>query len=491
MPPSLAESRAANRRIRVQELRARARRVGWRTKLTIALVSFLVSVAMAEIGLRFTSKLYFRSEYGLDGPHIHGADRDRDVRTVLCVGDSFTWGGAGKPDETYPAHLSEILNAGGAKRWRVINRGICESNTSRHRQEIEGWLREYKPDHVVLLAGSANRFNPWDYNLWADHSATHALTSWFAHLRVVKVARILYLNGFGQSFAEAVFPAANRFAFWEAQRATWRKSAGTGSGGPLAEIWRAESAGRRADAIEIGRAAIGRGEDDEGVTCSLAWLLAEDGDDEAAARLAAEARARFPDSEMVRNFLAAYSARQCEQMLMRRGAYDDGVSHCLDALDLAPTAFPIYYGITKYFDRQSRFTATMVHDRLEAVAARHPEVLDYGWFHDYRAIFRDKETWEAGVRGWIEDDLSEIARTCAEHGARITVLNYPIDYPLANGALRKLAESRGLGFVDLHSMFAGLEPRSRYLLDDDHCTSEGHRVMAEAVAAALKRSPES
>ncbi|MCL4234586.1 MAG: hypothetical protein KJ042_08710 [Deltaproteobacteria bacterium] len=480
----------ADRRARVRELRARARRIGWRAKIAMGLISLIASLALAELGLRFTSKLYFRSEYGLDGPHVHGADRSKDVRTVLCVGDSFTWGGAGTPDETYPAYLAKILNAaGGPVRWRVINRGICESNTSRHRQEIEGWLREYKPDVVVLLAGSANRFNPWDYDLWADRSAGHALASWFAHLRIVKVARILHLNGFGQSFAEAVFPAANRFAFWEMQRAKWRESAETDAAGPLREIWRAESSGRRADAIAIGRAAIDRGEADDAIYCSVAWLLAEDGNETEATSLSDVARDRFPDSRIVRNFQAAYSARRCEQLLLRRNAYDDGVAQCLDALDLVPTAFPIYYGITKYFDRQSRFSARMVYDRLESVAERHPEVLDYGWFHDYLAIFRDKDAWEAGVRGWMWDDLNEIAETCARQQVSTIVLNYPVDYPLANGTLRELAEARGLAFVDLRATFAELEPRSRYLLDDDHCTSEGHRVMAEAVAAALARRP--
>ncbi|MCC6159285.1 MAG: hypothetical protein IT350_14640 [Deltaproteobacteria bacterium] len=464
----------------------RARRIGWRAKLAIFFGSLLVSLVLAELGLRFTSKLYFQSEYGLDGPHVYGEEHAKDVRTVLCVGDSFTWGGAGSAGETYPAYLEKILNAaGGPTRWRVINRGICESNTSRHRQEIEGWLREYKPDVVVLLAGSANRFNPWDYDLWADHSASHALASWFAHLRVVKVARILYLNGFGQSFAEAIFPAADRFAFWGMQREKWRKNAENEAPGPLRDLWRAEAAGRRTDAVEIGRAAIDRGEADDAVYASVAWLLTEDGDDESAARLAAEARERFPNSEVVRNFQAAYAGRRCEQLLLRRGAYDDGVGACLDAMDLVPTAFPIYYGVTKYFDRQSRFTAQMVHDRLVAVARTNPAVLDYGWYHDYLAIFRDKETWEAGVRDWMWDDLNEIAGICAGHHVSLTVLNYPIDYPLANRTLRELSDRHGLAFVDLFSTFSGLSPRERYLLDDDHCTSEGHRVMAEAVAAAL------
>ena len=65
-------------------------------------------------------------------------------------------------------------------------------------------------------------------------------------------------------------------------------------------------------------------------------------------------------------------------------------------------------------------------------------------------------------------------------------------YPLANNALKETARANGLEFLDVEKMFAGIAgrgERDRYLMDMDHFTPEGNRLLAETIADAILKKP--
>jgi lysophospholipase L1-like esterase len=79
--------------------------------------------------------------------------------TVLCVGDSFTYGvGVSVREKAYPAQLEEILNRSGGS-WQVINAGWPGRNSSEMVQRLPAWLEKEEPDHVCILIGRNNRWN--------------------------------------------------------------------------------------------------------------------------------------------------------------------------------------------------------------------------------------------------------------------------------------------------------------------------------------------
>ncbi|MFC1889464.1 GDSL-type esterase/lipase family protein [Thermodesulfobacteriota bacterium] len=183
-------------------MEARAAPLG--VKLLIATISLLLFFALLEVGMRIT------------GYYIHtladlskGTEEDESAAEnavpveggpegtrILCVGDSFTYGGRVERDETYPAQLRERLTETcPGNRFDVINRGICGTNTMKLLHYLPGWLEEFHPHVVILLDGAANRFNPWDHSLYARADALSSLKSRFFDLRVVKLFRILWLNG--------------------------------------------------------------------------------------------------------------------------------------------------------------------------------------------------------------------------------------------------------------------------------------------------------
>lgn len=90
--------------------------------------------------------------------------------TVLCVGDSFTYGIGAHRNKSYPAQLEDIIEANQNINVQVINKGICAGNTTQMLQELQPSLNKYKPDVVVMLFGMANSWNYYGFsandNFW-------------------------------------------------------------------------------------------------------------------------------------------------------------------------------------------------------------------------------------------------------------------------------------------------------------------------------------
>jgi hypothetical protein len=73
--------------------------------------------------------------------------------TVLCVGDSYTYGfGATSTRTSYPAQLEELLQTNGLA-WRVVNGGLPGRNSHDLVVQLRGQLRESRPAIVYVMVG--------------------------------------------------------------------------------------------------------------------------------------------------------------------------------------------------------------------------------------------------------------------------------------------------------------------------------------------------
>jgi tetratricopeptide (TPR) repeat protein len=73
--------------------------------------------------------------------------------TVLCVGDSYTYGfGATSTRTSYPAQLEELLQKHGLP-WRVVNGGLPGRNSHDLVVQLRGQLRESRPAIVYVMVG--------------------------------------------------------------------------------------------------------------------------------------------------------------------------------------------------------------------------------------------------------------------------------------------------------------------------------------------------
>jgi len=85
-------------------------------------------------------------------------------RSVLCLGDSFTFGIGVNDSETYPSYLEEILNADGRQSFRVLNAGAMAIGIKQYVEYYKANRQKLKSDIVVV------QFNIYDLHTLRDKS---------------------------------------------------------------------------------------------------------------------------------------------------------------------------------------------------------------------------------------------------------------------------------------------------------------------------------
>ncbi len=116
---------------KIKLFRQRAGNIPLGYKIAMAAASLIFFLFLTEVSLRIVGALFFSR----DKEMVHFGEKSSDNR-VMCVGDSFTWGGRGPRQDAYPALLSNVLAEKFPKMsFAVINRGVCETN-SRYVMEI-------------------------------------------------------------------------------------------------------------------------------------------------------------------------------------------------------------------------------------------------------------------------------------------------------------------------------------------------------------------
>lgn len=78
--------------------------------------------------------------------------------TILCLGDSHTFGVGVPADRTYPAQLEQLLADRGLT-VNVVNLGAPGTNTSQIRCHLPEWIQRFRPSAIVVLAGVNDGWN--------------------------------------------------------------------------------------------------------------------------------------------------------------------------------------------------------------------------------------------------------------------------------------------------------------------------------------------
>src|SRR5262245_20779523 len=74
------------------------------------------------------------------------------IATILCVGDSFTWGvGASDREHAYPPRLEHRLRESTGRDWRVVSAGWPGRDSREALSRLPAQIREHHPRCVCLL----------------------------------------------------------------------------------------------------------------------------------------------------------------------------------------------------------------------------------------------------------------------------------------------------------------------------------------------------
>lgn len=140
---------------------------------------------------------------------------DKQIFSVVCLGDSFTYGWGVETVYTYPKQLEKMLNNGNLnKRFKVFNLAVPGSNSSQHLKYLEEILNKYrKPDLIILLTGANDSWNLADSNIYRfinkDKEKSNLvikLKIFLSNFRIYKMPKIILLNLKGRPPESTVDP---------------------------------------------------------------------------------------------------------------------------------------------------------------------------------------------------------------------------------------------------------------------------------------------
>ena len=182
----------------------------WIRRALIFISSSFFFLALLEFGLGVSS--YF---------HRSPTKSHDAAKTILCLGNSFTYGVGASPEKSYPVQLQEFFDKAGPQKIQVVNAGQANINSSYQLNHLEEALNQYHPDVVILQTGEPNKWNHQGYAEYLTGEEHHSW-SFFNDTHIGKF--IAYLR-FGPhqkelSAAEVEYPLHRyRDEYWQA--ITW------------------------------------------------------------------------------------------------------------------------------------------------------------------------------------------------------------------------------------------------------------------------------
>ncbi|HBA61963.1 MAG TPA: hypothetical protein DCZ92_14345 [Elusimicrobia bacterium] len=139
------------------------------------LLTLCLEVSLRLFGSRYAARLSAR---GQDGAY-----------TVLCVGDSFTYGAGAPAESSYPRQLENVLKERfPGQAFSVVNFGESGQNTAQLLDRLPQALDKVRPDAVILLSGLNNFWNYWGYRDDKGPRRPEALD----RVRVARLAKLLW-----------------------------------------------------------------------------------------------------------------------------------------------------------------------------------------------------------------------------------------------------------------------------------------------------------
>jgi lysophospholipase L1-like esterase len=147
-------------------------------KVLIFFAGFITILILLELSLRLTGYIHLKNY------HKESAGDIKDC-TILCIGDSYTEGLGAVSGLGYPEQLENMLNKNSRIKFKIINRGISNQNTSQILKRIPDELNNQNFSLAVILAGGANQWNFEGYD-------NNSVNNFLYNFKVYKLITLLY-----------------------------------------------------------------------------------------------------------------------------------------------------------------------------------------------------------------------------------------------------------------------------------------------------------
>ena len=429
-------------------------------KIFIFLAGFVTVLLLMELALRVIGFVHLRNATESGG----GKGRDDKHFTVLCVGDSFV-NGLGAPEgKDFPSQLQDLFDAEvGKEHFRVVNRGVGGYNTWYILNELEGNIKEYYPDLVILLVGGANYWNFQGYTSYLQDSSFSArLFNGLYRVRLFKLAKLLMVDTIAHherapakklKGRSLMINGTNRYkenAWKHARKHEYREAISWFENGLKEDPHDSDYY------LGMGLVFLDRKMQNEALNCFLEGV-----------------KLNPTDSNFYYHIGICYEAF---------GMFDDAVKWFGEGIRLNPREKSNYEGASRAFIFQELYD-----DALEFFRESFGNAPFSG---DYLAMFEKKQEIECEVRHWIESDIHRIIDRCRTGGIEVIMLNYPGEKAGVSRILKDAAERYDVFFVDLYDIFLGLLQegigQEKLYSPDGHCNTYGYGIIAERIYQRLQ-----
>jgi len=413
-------------------------------RLVAFLAGMVVCLLAMELILRVVGAIYaYRSE------------SDEVIKvpaqcTILCVGDSVTFGLGAPRTQSYPAQLERLLNAKESKRvFTVVNRGRPGQNTSQLIETLEGDIKEVEPSIVLILTGGANLWNYWGYQTYRQQSKFFSsIYNQLYRIRLYKLVRLLFQNI--RSKDQHIEP--NKHEYIQALEPD------------------EETIDLSEESIAIARDTL-----NSEVYCAVGAAYMERGDYDQALNWFQEGINIDP------TFSQNYE--RIGWLYYSQKLYKKALPWFMKGLDRNPSDSHCYDGIAQIFTALSLYDEAIDFFRKEK--ARNPVAKDFLLMFK----LKNKRLIERNINRWVQVDIAKIISICAKHNIKIILQNYTRE-EVVDGVLRKIAYRYDIPFVNHHNAFKEIVEDKllyeQYFVPDGHPNARGYNLMAKNIFMILK-----
>ncbi len=171
--------------------------ISFKKKLFFAVFSVILFVIFLETGLRIIGYIYINVKK--TNPNFFSCNilQKKDAGfTILCMGDSFTFGLGAETGYSYPDHLERLLKKQLThKKFKVYNLGRLGSNSSMVLKSLPQTIKRYNPDIVIVMTGCNNTWVSTDNNYFVTKdNLMQKIDVGLSNLRIYKFFKALQIN---------------------------------------------------------------------------------------------------------------------------------------------------------------------------------------------------------------------------------------------------------------------------------------------------------
>ncbi len=153
-----------------------------------ALIAFLATLLVIEVVLQLASlvarPLLMRRSSG---------DASADAITILCVGDSHTYGAPLPDEESYPSQLQVLLDERYPEwEFNVVNLGFPGVNSAFVANRLESQIKQIRPHLVMVSAGSNNIWNTIETEVWETDTTWDAAKRMLLRVKLFRLAAVTW-----------------------------------------------------------------------------------------------------------------------------------------------------------------------------------------------------------------------------------------------------------------------------------------------------------